>query len=212
MTLIEPVELLTLIVCLFYYNSIIEKQIKLLLPLLILTNIVEWGSYFGLYTYNHSNNWIYTIFNSVEFIFYAYIFYHIILEETKRRFILWSTVALIAFYIIDSVWIQGLIFFNTYAYLLGCILVIVWVYFYFNQIMNAEQEINLFRNAYFWLCNGLVFFYAGEFLLFAFFEYFLYKKAFKDFQSTFKVGSIIANIILYSCFILVFYFTPKKHK
>lgn len=210
---IEPVailELLALFFCIKKYKKLSPTYFKWFLPLLLLTNIVEWGNYFKLFSYHHSNNWIYNIFNPIEFCFYGWLYYNYITNSVKRKIILYSCVVLIVAYLLNMLFIQGMVFFNSYTFLLGCLLMIYFTYLYFDQSIKSVSNTSITKTPFFWISVGVLFFYSGEFILWSFFQYFLTIKDFKGFRPLFHFFSPVLNAILYACISISFFYPQKQ--
>ncbi len=86
---------------------------------------------------------------------------------------------------------------------MGSLLMVYYVCFFFYELFNSEEYIDLVRYPAFWICVGLLFFYLGMFTYYAFFELVSTDTAVK-YVELFLILMNIFNIILYSCFITAF--------
>ncbi len=53
--------------------------------------------------------------------------------------------------------------FHTMTYCLGCLLIVIFCIYYFWELFQAPNSINLTRQPAFWICSGLLFYYACTF-------------------------------------------------
>lgn len=183
------------------------RAFLLLLPVICL---VEWGNYFKIFTIQKSNNWIFTlVVHPVELICFARVYYLFFENEKIKKRIVFLSGIVALFMLADVLFIQGIIYLNTYAYiLLSCVLV-YYAYLYFKQIIYVSAEIYLYKSAYYWLSLAVLLFFSGEAALFAFFEYFLKTNNFKAFIPTFLILSNVLNVIFYTLLSISF-FCKKK--
>lgn len=177
---------------------------------LLLTNFIEWGNIFRLFSIKHSNNWVANLFNPVEFAFYGWLYFSVIDNNDDRKKIKTVFTLFLFATIINISFGQGFIYFDSYSYIFGCCFLILCVYLYFRQLINSVTEIKILTNPYFWISIGVLFFYTGQAFLMAFFQYFLYIKDFESFRSVFFFFNNLLNAILYSCLSISFFCNPKQ--
>ncbi|GGB13464.1 hypothetical protein [Puia dinghuensis] len=101
-----------------------------------------------------------------QYCFYFFLLYRIIRQPVVRK---------IAFHLI---WIYPLIAglnillyqkintFHTITYSLGGLLVVALCIFYFFELFQRPQSVNLTRNPDFWICSGLLFYFSCSFPLY----------------------------------------------
>jgi hypothetical protein len=71
------------------------------------------------------------------------------------------------------------------------------------QLMRTPSEVPVFRNPYFWITTGLLFFYAGFFSYMSAASILLYTKTVVD-RVIWEAISGTLNMILYGAFIIAF--------
>jgi hypothetical protein len=98
-----------------------------------------------------------------EYCFYFFVLYRIIRQPIVRKCAL------------NLIWIYPLIAglniffmqkarsFHTITYSLGGLLVVAFCIFYFFELFQRPQSVNLSRNPDFWICSGLLFYFACTF-------------------------------------------------
>jgi hypothetical protein len=201
-------ELLALVIVLYRRFIVGDKTLTMFVILLLLTNFVEWGNIYRLFTIKHSNNWVFNFFNPVQFGIYTLVFRQAFLFVSDRRKALISYVLYLLLTIINMTLVQGLRYFDSYTFMIGCIMMVYFVYLYFRQSLRYPGEENLATKRMFWMSIGLLFFHTGEFVLMSFFEYFLQINDFASFQPVFFVFVNILNIFLYTCLSISFFCKP----
>ncbi len=201
-------EFIALLASIFNYIRTRNRIGKWFLILLVLTNCIEWGNIFNLFTIRHSNNWLANIFNPLEFSFYTWLYLSILEKDKKKKNIRIFYVIYLLLTLINIFTLQGIVYFDSYSYITGCCLMVYCTYVYFKQILLSFSEGNILKNPFFWINTGVLIFYAGDGLLMAFFEYFLQTKNFPAFRSTFIFFNNFLNIILYSCLTIAFFYKP----
>jgi|GEM_PF-2398275 len=209
-------ELLALIACVLLFGSLRKSILKWFLLLLVVTNIVEWGNHFKLFTIVYSNgmrsnNWIINLLNIFEFVFYGLIYKAIITnKKDKKRITVFLAVLLVAI-LLNILFVQGMFYFDSYTFILGaCYLVYCSALFFKQQIQHIDNQ-NIFSQSFFWISLGLLFFCSGQAILVSFFQYFLYIKNFKSFLPVWRFFNNFLNIILYASLIIAFLCSRKQY-
>ena len=176
----------------------LPAELKLFPAFLLLTLFVECVTPLKLIRFHGSNHWFFNIFTTIEFLYYSYIFYQV-LHGRLKKMILPVTLGFLGFTIVNIYFIQGVKKFHTISYRVGAVMIIIWCFSYFRQLMQSEGYIKLVRNPMFWISTGLLFFYLGFFFYFSAFDYIVYNKV-KFNLELWLVISISLNTLLYGCF------------
>jgi hypothetical protein len=178
---------------------------------LFITLFVECVTPLKLIRFHGTNHWFFNIFTTLEFIYYGYLFYHIIDAPAKRKVMPLVFLLFILFTIINIFYIQGQGRFHTISYRVGAIVMIVLCFYYFRQLTRLTGYINLLQNPYFWISTGILFFYLGFFFYFSAFDYIVYNKL--PFNlSLWMIISNTLNVLLYSSFVIALLCPGKKIK
>ncbi len=196
-------ELLSLIVAIINYRYLKGSNLVWFIPFLVLTNIQEWGSHFGLYSHNGSNGLSINIFTTIEFLFYSWLFYKEIKNRSFKKIIISATPLLIIAIVTNVFFIQGLHTMHTYTFLPGSVLMVCFIFLYFYDLFLHDQVVSLSKNPMFWICTGLLFYYPGMFCVYAFFHAVSTEMA-EEYGKIYILMANIFNIILYSCFTIAF--------
>jgi len=128
----------------------------------IVAILVGMSSYFaavGIHNISLLN--ILTIFQNC---FYFFVLYRIIQKPVVKKMVfhlIWVYPLVAA---INILFIQKKIdTFHTITYSLGGLLVVAFCVFYFFELFQRPQSVNLARNPDFWLCSGLLFYFSCSF-------------------------------------------------
>jgi hypothetical protein len=201
-------ELLAFLIVLYRRFIVRDHTLTIFVVLLFLVNVVEWGNVFRLFKIGRSNNWVFNFFNPIQFGIYTLVFWKTFFSLTDRRKTLFFYALYIVLTAINIIAVQKLYYFDSYTFMLGCIMVVYFVYLYFRQSLRHPAPENLASQRMFWFAIGLLFFHTGDFILMSFFEYFLHINDFKSFQPVFYVFINILNIFFYTCLSISFFCKP----
>ena len=211
-------EVASLLICILNFGKLKKDRVfQWFLLLLILTNIVEWGTQIKVFTIHLKNgktssNFAYNIFNPLEFGFFAYYYYHIFDSPPKKALVKKIYLFLLLFAIINIFFIQGIIYLDSYTYILGCLFFSWFSVMFFKQLSRNPEDINILKSPHFWVNSGVLLFYSGEFFLFIFFEYFLKTNGFLLFYPAWNFFTNFLNIIFYTCISISFFYFQTPHK
>lgn len=197
-------ELFSLAVAIWNYRTLKGSNLFWFIPFLILTNIQEWGSRYGLLSINGNNVVGQNIFSTIELMFYSWLFSREINNIFLSAMIKIAGSILLLGILANFLFFQGITReFHSYTYLAGSILIILFAAaFFFNNFLG-EEYVDIPRTPMFWICIGVMLFYAGMFSIYA-----ILLPAIQSGDYTYVQVYIILtnifNIILYSCFIIAF--------
>src|SRR5688500_12828988 len=137
----------------------VPNYLKLLPPFLLLTLIVELlGAYLA--SINKNNLLMYNLYTVVSVCFYLFIVKNIITNLRVKRIIDVTIGLYTIITLINIFYIQGVNTFNTVTFVLGCLLLVIFCIYYFFELFSFAKSMDLKRNPAFWICCGLLFFYA----------------------------------------------------
>jgi hypothetical protein len=205
------VELLALLAALNAYRKEKSSETLFFSFFLLATNIIEWGSALKLFVYHNSNNWIFNLFNPLEFGFYAWLYYTNINNTQSKRHIRMGLCIVWVSYLVNILFGQGFWFLDSYTYILGSVFIVYVVFLYYKNLLENLETVttDIIRTRLFLISIGLFIFYGCETFLMAFFQYFLITKKFSVFYPAWSFLSITLNIILYSFIFISFWRKPR---
>ncbi len=151
---------------------------------------------------HHSNLFLYNIVMVSEFLFYFFFFYSVFRGGTAKRMVWILTAFYLAGALFNIFYIQGKNTFNTYNFMVGCLLVIAGSIYYFLQIFRYPQPGSIMREPAFWITSALLFYYACVLPIFGVLNYIT--SISPRINATFAFILNLMNYILYSLFTLAF--------
>jgi hypothetical protein len=207
-------EMLSLGIAIFCFNALKQTKMVYFIPFLLLTVIVEFIGYLAiLYATQNKNYWLYNVFNTIEFMFYAYMFaQHFQLPILKKLAYSFLPI-LIIFSANNYINLQGTDRFHTYTLLFGSFFMVFFCCCYFYEWVLPEQITqNLVRQPFFWICVGLLLFYLGSVIINALYEYLRSSDMIQEGKRIYIFINRSLNIILYTSFSISFLICRKNRK
>lgn len=117
------------------------------------------------------NNSVYAnlIFVYTETLLLLYFFSLIFQERKIKEIILISGLLFVAWGFINSFFIESILFFQTYSFAMGSLVLIGWCIYFFYGILYKDwyAEKNLLGVPMFWIVSMILFFYSCSFLYFS---------------------------------------------
>lgn len=133
----------------------------------VLVEIVGWY----LSTHNIHNNLMYNLYTIVEFVFYLYMMRQIVVNKTVRKIIAVLLAAFTAIAVTNFFFYQKPFVFNSVTFTTGCFLMVSLCIYYFFELFQLPQSVNLLREPSFYICSGFLFFFACSFTLMGLINY-----------------------------------------
>lgn len=194
-------ELVSLLVAIFYFKKIKSSFLVWLIPFLILTCLTEIAGLYYKYVLHQENGMIYNLYMLLEFPFWTAYYRYLAKSGKQRKVITISGLLALAFAVINLLGIQGPVRFNSYTQIAGALLIICLSAHYFYSLLREAEETTLFKNAFFWISSGVLFYYTGTFLYFALYAY-LVEMHSKENNELFGLINLNLLILFYSCIAL----------
>ncbi len=192
---------ISIIVGLAFFKRLNPPVIRWFVPFLILTLAVE---ICGMWLrFHHTNNArLYNVFTSIEFMFYSLVFRQAVDNIRLKKVILYAAIIFPFLVLLNIIFLQPFTKFHTITFRAGSVMVITWCYLYFRQLMRSEEFAPLFKNPFFWISTGLLFFYAGSFFFMSS-DLLMYINLPYNSDFWFALNDTL-NIILYTAFLISF--------
>lgn len=113
--------------------------------------------------FHHTHNTLlYNLFSIIEFIFYSHYFFKQNLNSRKIKTIVIRIAYIFPIIaLLNLTLVQGFQTFNTYTYILGCLIFDIYCIIYFYQQFNNRNRTNFVRTPSFWIAAGILFFYIS---------------------------------------------------
>ncbi|MGG7666496.1 hypothetical protein [Dyadobacter sp. BHUBP1] len=193
-----------------FLKKALPQKLQLLFWLVLVTLIVEGIGTYYLNVLRRPAGLAYRLYQPVEYLLMAAYFFHIISFAKVRTVILASIPIIVITNIINILVESDNRLFGTYSFLTSAILLSVWSIIYFYQLIQEAEIRNPARNPDFWICTGILFFYAGTFFLMGCINY-IYKNNTKLAQELYVINHLL-NCILYGMITYGFICQAKYQK
>jgi hypothetical protein len=150
---------------------------------------------YNLWDREPKTNHLYNIFGNFEFVFYAFVLYHVLSSKRIKAIVLYSMLT----YTLITLPYNCTVFdkrFHTMAYIPGTALIVCYCFFYFYELFRVPVNKNPVHDPAFWICCGLLIFYSCTMPIMLLVRYYTPEFGLNVFQLIFSV----TNCFLYSCF------------
>lgn len=177
---------------------------KMFIVVLSVIITAETAGWICSYVLNRNNNgWIFNLNLIVYTGFYIWLLSKSSLLSGIRGAMYTGIVAFLLFFVINGLFFEGFVLFQTYSYIFGQIIILISCLYFFYALLSEDAYRNMTGYEYFWFANALLLNALGSIVLFAFYKYITdYDIA----AYTRLFGTIIhvINVILYGSFIIAF--------
>lgn len=194
-------------IILFRTQNIITKAI---FGLIVCSVIAETIGYYTLHITSNKliNSFNYNIYTFFEIICIGYFFYLVLEGRFIKHLVAFFSLILIIlnlYYTFENFWLSAC---NVFVYLLIGIYHIVLAMVFFTQILMSNKA--FFNEPAFYIVTGLLFYYAGGFMLSGLIDILVEKNIYIA-RKVFTLKHLL-NIIQYSLFAIAFYIQWKNKK
>src|SRR5882762_1371333 len=145
-----------------YFHPKTSIYLRLFPIFLFCTLVVELLGFYS-FTNGRASLVLYNFFTSFEFLFYMYILRVVIQNKTVKKIIFHAGWLYILVLLVNFIFIQKISAFSAMTYALGCLLITGICIYYFYELFQFSQSVNLTRQPIFWICVGLLLFIAVAF-------------------------------------------------
>jgi hypothetical protein len=192
-----------------YWQGVSDIYLRLFPPFLFVVAVV--AAILGYLASHDKNNML--LFNPLtvfQCCFYFFILYRIIRNPLVRniaKHLIWIYPLVAGFNII---YIQTVRAFHSVTYSLGGLTVVALCVFYFFELFQRPQVVSLGRNPDFWICSGLLFYFACSFPIYGMANNLNSVPLFirMNLNAIFNV----LDILLYTSFVVAFLCRPRIRK
>ncbi len=122
------------------------------------------------------NHFILNTFAVLECILISFIFQEVFINKNLKRvaFILIIIYTLVSIYLF--IMPDGFFKFNSIVNTISCLLIIIWVFAYFYQLLQTLQVIKLYTIPLFWISVGCLLYFSGTLFIFLYSDTILFQK------------------------------------
>lgn len=196
-----------------YYFIKRNKLLLYFIPFLFTTVCIEFSGwwYFSKGVRNYA---MYNVFTTLEFVFYALLFYSHLRKTLFKKIVLSFVPVFVVLVILNMIFVQGVNkTFNTYTFLLGSFFVVIFCcFFFYESVLPDKIDLQLSRQPFFWISSGLLIFYLGSVIINALFEYLRNNDLQAEGIRIYGIINHSLNVILYTSFCISFYLCPDNKK
>lgn len=177
-------------------------------PLLLFAILIQlMGDWLKGNGYNHY--FVFHIYVPVEYLLLCFYFRQIIQHAVLKLLIPLSGILFFAFYFFYFLLNKRAFFTPSFSqFVTGSILVTIWVLFFFIQLFQQEEKIELSRYPHFWINTGNLLFYSGCLFVMGF--YFSVQKEDAPLAGQLLYINYLLNLLLYCMYLVAFTCTRSK--
>jgi len=191
---------ISIIIALTQYRYWKTDKLTTIGLLLILTGIVEyWGAWLS--SHKTHNEWLYNTFFVIEFTLFVLSIYKEISNQFYKKTIVFFYSSYLLLVIVNIIFIQPIDQFHIYTFTFGSLVMVITSGIFLYGLINYSEN-DFFRDPFFWICTGLLFFYVGNFLLMTSLNY--VNAHFKGLAKKLFLITELLSILEYSLFIIAF--------
>lgn len=180
---------------------------QLPLPLKVLTFVIGLGllgecAGFLMYRYIETNLPVYNVVLLGEYMGYAYFYKLVTRISWIKKTAHWFVLLFPLFWCISIVWFSGLLPWNSYVFISGCVFVIFFALSYFYQAISDDLAEPLHKKPEFWISTGLILFYTANLPFLGMYNFLINHYV----ELAEQLGDVlrVMNIIMYSLFAYAF--------
>ena len=137
-----------------------------------------------------------------EFCFYFYIIRETLYNKKIKNIVRIIPFLFVLFAAFNIIFIQKITVFNTITYAFGALIIVATCVYFFFELFQLSYPVNIARLPAFWICAGLLFFYACTFPVFGLAN-FMQSAPWVIIRNLKTIVNLL-NIFLYSSFIIAF--------
>lgn len=145
-----------------YFGPASELYLRLFPVYLLLDCILE-----SVTNYNallHHNTLLLSNLNSIlAFSFWIYVLRAVIQSPKAKKILLYCLVAFPLIFIVNIFLVQKSQVFQSLNYCLDCLVIVAACIYFFLELFQSKNYVNLVREPAFWICSGLLFFCTCSF-------------------------------------------------
>lgn len=182
------------------FQKKVPLYLKLFIPYMAITLTVETIGYL-MNKAGEDASLLYYLFTVFEFAFYFYALHCIIRTGRMKKVIFGIFISYPVLALVNIFFIQPHQF-PSISYSVGCLLTVGMCIYYFYELFHLPTSANLVREAAFWICTALLFFYICSFPLFGLYK-FLYTAS-NIIMQNISVVLYMMNVLLYTLFTTAF--------
>jgi hypothetical protein len=163
-----------------------------------------------LYLKGKSNIIAYNFLFTFEFCFYFFVLGRIITNKKMKKLIFFVLLIYPLITACNIFLIQKITVFPTITYSIGCLLIVTFSIYYFSELFQLPNAVNLLRQPAFWICSGLLFYFTCNFFVSGLTNFL--KTPSRSIVKNIAIISNLMDVLLYSSFTVAFLCRIKIRK
>ena len=197
-------EIIAAVFATIYFKKYSKSTERYFLYFLWFTFLTDTTGFFVGWFFKKDNTWIYIPFMLISFLFYFYWYYTIIKKKLFKKIITLLSLLFVIFAIKDMI-TESWNYYHISTFIVGAVIIVITSVFYFSELLNSNEVINIKHKLKFWIATGLLLFNVGSvpFMIFS-----------KEFDANSNLRNIILvslNMILFTCYSLGFIWAKKEN-
>jgi hypothetical protein len=184
-----------------YFQKDVPLHLRIFPVFLFITFCFESFNLF-LSLHGRHNVSFYNFYDLIATGFYLYILYNIIGNKIVKKAIIWAYILFSVFAFWNAIFWQKMSNFNNVTFALGSLIIVSFAIFYFIEVFQKKEAINLLNDPAFWICSGLIFFNTCALPYFGLVH--AIERLPEKMINRITIAEIILNIFLYSTFAVSF--------
>lgn len=149
-----------------------------------------------LHSQHWNNQWLYHLYNPVEYLFLAYLYRQSAHAQVTKQWIGLSAIAYVGFCLVNLLVWQSVTVSPSNAYRVEWLFVIILILNYFYELYRNNSLIVIRKEYLFWISVGNFFFYAGTFFLMSLIDE-VQKRDLSLARQLYHINTIL-NIVMYT--------------
>ncbi len=187
---------------------------KLFVPYLFLTVMVEWVGYIIVQKkLAPGNHFLYNIYVPLSVLFYLYQMQAYTGSGRFRKLAMGMGLFYLVTVITGFLFFFSILKFVNYNFIIGGFMVSAFAFLYYYDLLEKEDRVTIYSTPAFWINTGLLLYYLPKIIFYTCFEYFAYINVNPvSLHILFFRLNRLFVIILYGCIIINFLCTSRKVK
>ncbi len=160
---VKYVELITVItgtVYLYKYKHTVLKYFLMYLWYSVLTDFL--GKWYITHTEHTHNHIIYNFYYLITFCFLLLLYRKLVAYKNHKKWILYFTVLYFFSFFLNLFYQDYYTQIQAIPFIIGAISLVISIVFYFQEVLNSNEVLNIFKNLIFWISVGLLIYYIGK--------------------------------------------------
>jgi hypothetical protein len=139
-----------------------QRYLKYFALFLLVNFLLDMATSYSAY-YAINNLWLNNMDSMIVISFYLFLLREIVNNKKAKKVLLFFVLAYPVVSGLNIFFLQTSAAFHSMTYAAGCVLIITTSIYYFWELFQLKYSVNLIREPAFWICSGLLFYFACTF-------------------------------------------------